>query len=188
MDFPTALDEVFGVTNNKQGTMTFQRLAAFDWRREALDGEESIGDVRRRMEADGDPRALLLRVQEQIRRCCGTMRTRVRESRQTRGHGSDASTEESTADAKATAAIRRRKQEGHQGESDKAAESGTPNDHKEQQVHSLVQKHHLDRDDARQRVDDTIRSGSLGSLDSISAAKPRLFRRGTVAQRRSGSI
>ena len=30
VDFPTALDEVFGVTNNKQGTMTFQRLAAFD--------------------------------------------------------------------------------------------------------------------------------------------------------------
>ena len=42
VDFPTALDEVFGVTNNKQGTMTFQRLAAFDWRREALDGEESF--------------------------------------------------------------------------------------------------------------------------------------------------
>ena len=33
VDFPTALDEVFGVTNNKQGTMTFQRLAAFDWPR-----------------------------------------------------------------------------------------------------------------------------------------------------------
>ena len=175
VDFPTALDEVFGVTNNKQGTMTFQRLAAFDWRREALDGEESIGDVRRRMEADGDPRALLLRVQEQIRKCCGTMRTRVRESRQTRGHGSDASTEESTADAKATAAIRRRKQEGHQGESDKAAESGTPNDHKEQQVHSLVQKHHLDRDDARQRVDDTIRSGSLVRWIQSAQQSPAFF-------------
>ena len=76
------------------------------------------------------------------------------------GRGGDASTEEWTANAKATAAIRRRKQEGHQGESDKAAEAGTPNDHKEQQVQALVQKHHLDRDDARQRVDETIRSGS----------------------------
>ena len=33
VDFPTALDEVFGVTNNKQGTMTFQRLARYDWKK-----------------------------------------------------------------------------------------------------------------------------------------------------------
>ena len=32
VDFPTALDDVFGVTNNKQGTMTFQRLARYDWK------------------------------------------------------------------------------------------------------------------------------------------------------------
>lgn len=175
VDFPTALDEVFGVTNNKQGTMTFQRLAAFDWQREALDGEESIGDVRRRMEADGDPRVWLLHVQEQIRRFRKAMRPRVREARQKRGHDSDASTEESIANAKATAAIRRRKQEGHQGDSDKAAETGTPTDHKERQVDSLVQKHHLDRDDALQRVDETIRSGSLVRWIQSAQQSPAFF-------------
>ena len=56
VDFPTALDEVFGVTNNKQGTMNFQRLARYDWKREALSDEQSIGDVRRRMEEEGDYR------------------------------------------------------------------------------------------------------------------------------------
>ena len=50
VDFPAALDEVFGVTNNKQGTMTFQRLGRYDWQREALPGENNQGDVRRRME------------------------------------------------------------------------------------------------------------------------------------------
>ena len=130
VDFPTALDEVFGVTNNKQGTMTFQRLAAFDWRREALNGEESFGDVRRRMEDDGDPRALLLRVQEQIRRCRRAMRVRVREVRQTRGHRDKTSTEETKANEKASAAIRRRQEEGHQGVSDKAAGTGTAEEHK----------------------------------------------------------
>ena len=175
VDFPTVLDEVFGVTNNKQGTMTFQRLAAFDWKREALDGEESFGDVRRRMESDGDPRVLLLQVQEQIRRCSRTMRPRVRESRRTRGRGSDAATEETTANAKATAAIRRRQQEGHQGESDKAAEAGTPHDHEEQQVQALIQKHHLDRDDARQRVDETIRSGSSVRWIQSAQQSPAFF-------------
>ena len=175
VDFPTALDEVFGVTNNKQGTMTFQRLAAFDWRREALDGEESPGDVRRRMEADGDPRVLLLKVQEQIRRFRRAMRPRVREVRQKRGNTGDASTEETTANAKATAAIQRRKQAGHQGESDKAAETGTPIDHKQQQVESLVKKHHLDRDDALQRVDETIRSGSLVRWIQSEQQSPAFF-------------
>ena len=160
VDFPTALDEVFGVTNNKQGTMTFQRLAAFDWRREALEGEESFGDVRRRMESDGDPRALLLLVQEQIRRCRRTMRVRVKEVKQSRGHQGATSTEETKANAKASAAIRRRQEEGHQGASDKAAETGTEQEHQQQQIQSLTQKHHLDRDDALRRVDETIRTGS----------------------------
>ena len=111
VDFPTALDEVFGVTNNKQGTMTFQRLARYDWKREALPGEESVGDVRRRMEEEGDHRIHLLDLRTQIDRAIGLMRQRVRQARQRRGprHILD---EEQKADAKATAAIKRRVEEG----------------------------------------------------------------------------
>ena len=175
VDFPTVLDEVFGVTNNKQGTMTFQRLAAFDWRREALDGEESFGDVRRRMEGDGDPRALLLRVQEQIRRCRRAMRTRIREVRQTRGHRGKTSNEETKANEKASAAIRRRQEEGHRGASDKAAETGTVDEHKDQQLESLTQRHHLHREDALRRVDETIRTGSLVRWIQSEQQSPAFF-------------
>ena len=174
VDFPTALDEVFGVTNNKQGTMTFQRLAAFDWRREALDDEGSFGDVRRRMEADGDPRVVLLRVQEHIRRCLTTIRRRVRVARQRRGPRGKTS-EEAKADEKASAAIRRRQQEGHRGASDKAAESGTADEHVDQQVQSLTQRHHLDRDDAFRRVDETIRTGSLVRWIQSEQQSPAFF-------------
>ena len=113
VDFPTALDEVFGVTNNKQGTMTFQRLARYDWKREALPGEESVGDVRRRMEEEGDHRIHLLDLRTQIERAIGLIRQRVRQARQRRGprHNLD---EEQNADAKATAAIKRRVEEGAQ--------------------------------------------------------------------------
>lgn len=175
VDFPTALDEVFGVTNNKQGTMTFQRLAAFDWRREALDGEESPGDVRRRMEDDGDPRAVLLRVQEQIRRCRSAMRTRVREARQSRQNREKTSTEETKANEKASAAIRRRQEEGHQGESDKAGETGTQREHKQEQMRSLTEKHHLAQEDALQRVDETIRTGSLVRWIQSEQQSPAFF-------------
>ena len=58
------------------------------------------------------------------------MRSRVRQARQRRGqrHVLD---EDQKADAKATAAIKRRMQDGHEGESDKAGESGSEEEHRE---------------------------------------------------------
>ena len=159
VDFPTELDEVFGVTNNKQGTMTFQRLARYDWRREALPDEHSTGDVRRRMEEDGDHRTHLLDLRRQITSFITAMRARVRIARQQRGkrHALD---EDQKADAKATAAIKRRMSEGHEGESERAGQSGTETEHRKTQVKSLVGKHRLDQTDALQQVDETMRSGN----------------------------
>lgn len=159
LDFPTALDEVFGVTNNKQSTVTFQRLARYEWEREALPGETSSGDVRRRMEEEGDPRTHLLNLRRQIRRVIELMRPRVRQAGQRRGrrHSLD---EDQKADAKATATIKRRMQEGHQGESERVAESGTAVEHKEAHVQSLVERHHFDRTDALRRIDETIKAGN----------------------------
>ena len=174
VDFPTALDEVFGVTNNKQGTMTFQRLARYEWKREALPGEETIGDVRRRMEEDGDHRVHLLDLRKQIENAIKAMRTRVRQARQRRGprHVPD---EDQKADAKATAAIKRRIEEGHKGESDRAEETGTEDDHAEVQVKSLVEKHHFDEDDAFQRVAETIEAQSRVRWIQSSQASPAFF-------------
>ncbi len=159
IDFPTALDEIFGVTNNKQETTTFQRLARYHWKRETLLGGESYVDVRRRMETDGDYRVHLLDLRRQIERAIQLMRHRVRQARQRRGlrHILD---EDQKADAKATSAIRRRIEEGHEGESDRAGEAGTEEEHMEAQVESLVEKHHLDPPDALQRIDETIRMNS----------------------------
>lgn len=174
VDFPTALDEVFGVTNNKQGTMTFQRLARYDWRREALPGEESIGDVRRRMEEDGDFRTYLLALRRQIERAITAMRPRVKEARQRRGqrHVLD---EDQKADAKATAAITRRMQDGHEGESDKAGESGSDEEHRDAQIESLTEKHHFDRTEALQRIDETIRAGSRVRWIQSAQSTPAFF-------------
>ena len=174
VDFPTALDEVFGVTNNKQGTMTFQRLARYDWRREVLPDEESSGDVRRRMEEDGDHRVHLLDLRKQIENAIKLMRSRVWQARRRRSprHVLD---EDQKADAKATAAIKRRIEEGHEGESDRAGESGTVEEHKEVQVESLVEKHHLDQDDALQRIDETIKAGHRVRWIRSAQSSPAFF-------------
>ena len=61
--------------------MTFQRLAQYDWQREALPDEQSSGDVRRRMAEDGDHRTHLLDLRKQIANAIKAMRSRVRGAR-----------------------------------------------------------------------------------------------------------
>ncbi len=174
VDFPTLLDEVFGVTNNKQGTVTFQRLAKYDWRREAIPGEETPRDVRKRMEDDGDYRVHLLDLRDQINNAIKVMRQRVKESRQKRSkrHGLD---EDQKADAKATAAIKRRLGEGHKGSSDIASESGTEREHTEAQVESLVAKHRFAKEDALRKVAETIEAGNRVRWIQSHQSSPAFF-------------
>ena len=174
VDFPTALDEVFGVTNTKQGTMTFQRLARYDWQREAMPGEDSSGDIRRRMEEEGDPRTSLLELRQQIQRAITLLRSRVRPWRQSRNdrHVLD---EVQKADLKATAVIARRIKEGHTGESDTAEQTGTRIEHDLEQERSLVEKHGMDKDDAQRRVMETREQGNRVRWVESSQSGPAFF-------------
>ena len=174
IDFPTQLDELFGVTNNKQGTMTLQRLAAYDWRREQLPDENSAGDVRRRMQEDGDHRADLLELHKQIVNARRALRDRVRQHRQRRSsrHGA---TEDEKADSKATATIERRIEEGHIADSDRAAESGTVEEQHEAQIRSLTERHHFAEDEALERIRETIESGNRVRWIQTAQNSPAFF-------------
>lgn len=172
VDFPTELDEVFGVTNNKQGTMTFQRLASYDWRRYALP-DETAGDVRRRMEEDGDLQVYLIDLHKQITNAIKLMRSRVRESKQERRHPSV--DEDAKADKKATAAIKRRIEEGHAGRSDSSLKSTNEDERKRAHVRSLVDRHHIEPDDALQKIDETIRTGNLVRWIRSAQGTPAFF-------------
>lgn len=61
VDFPPELDEIFGVTNNKQAATTFSHMVSFDWKAEAEPGEEFL-DYKKRLVDDGDPRADLIEI------------------------------------------------------------------------------------------------------------------------------
>ena len=126
------------------------------------------------MEEEGDHRIHLLDLRTQVDRAIKLMRERVWQARQRRGrrHNLD---EDQKADAKATAAIKRRMEEGHQGESDRAGESGTEAEHREAQVESLVDKHHLDQGDALRRVAETIEAGSRVRWIQSGQSSPAFF-------------
>lgn len=175
VDFPPELDELFGVTFTKQGAPTFPRLAAFDWRREAFE-DETRADVLQRMRDSGDYRAYLIDLHQQLTRCITVLRKRAGEKKKQRGPRHEAPTEEKKADTQASVVIERRvQQEGREGKSDKKGKTGTPEDHKSEQLESLTKKHHMDPEVALETVDETIRTGNRVRWIQSELASPAFF-------------
>ena len=94
VEFPPTLDELFGVTNNKQAATHFSELATIEWDRLAEEGEQFI-DVVERLKEDGDPRGWLLQLADSIKRNIiqlrGVIKAQGRGKRSTRRdrHGAD---------------------------------------------------------------------------------------------------
>ena len=77
VEFPPALDEVFGVTNNKQAATHFAELAALEWE-QLKEGDEDFRDVVERLKDEGDPRGYLLPLQDSIKRSLQQLRETVK--------------------------------------------------------------------------------------------------------------
>ena len=117
VEFPPALDEVFGVTNNKQNATIFSQLAQFDWRAEANPGE-SQSRFSERIKLDGDPRAILMPIVEHIRYQISQVRGRLKD--QTRGKRTKNDRYDTpTVEDLATSKFRERSEQGHETNYDK---------------------------------------------------------------------
>ena len=77
VEFPPELDEVFGVTNNKQAATHFSELAHTDWK-ELREHDEERRDVVNRLKEEGDPRGWLLDLSEAITRNLAQLRDRIK--------------------------------------------------------------------------------------------------------------
>lgn len=65
VEFPPSLDEIFGVTNNKQSARNFGELLKFDIKSLLEDGK-SITQLKEELEAEEDPRSSLLIIADKI--------------------------------------------------------------------------------------------------------------------------
>lgn len=77
VDFPPELDEIFGVTNNKQAALVFSELAVLGWEQLSEEGEEFI-DVVNRLKEEGDPKGWLLSLSDEIKRNITQLRTHLK--------------------------------------------------------------------------------------------------------------
>ena len=118
VEFPASLDEIFGVTNNKQSATIFSQLAQYDWTTDAEDGESRSSFIERSV-ADGDPRALLIEIVEHIREQITQLRKRTeQQTKGTRGTGGRKRHEEPGVEDTVTSKFRQRAEEGHETPTD----------------------------------------------------------------------
>ena len=78
VSFEPELDEVFGVTNNKQAATHFQELATTHWTELKDEQDEEYMDVVKRLQEEGDPRGWLLPLSDSIRRNLNNIREKTR--------------------------------------------------------------------------------------------------------------
>ncbi len=115
VEFPPSLDDLFGVTNNKQAARNFAELLKLDIE-SLLRGGKSIGQLKEEFEEEEDPRGPLLEIAQKIDNQLSIIRRLL--TAQTKGTRSKNKRHEPVAEQVATAATEERKKEGHVGQSD----------------------------------------------------------------------
>lgn len=118
VSFEPALDEVFGVTNNKQAATEFRKM---DLGEDAEAEGESRADFAEKLQLDHDPRLVMYEISKTVDSMLATMRKQVNRMRDgERNKQSSAEGGGSTAESIATRALRRRQQKlGETGVSDR---------------------------------------------------------------------
>ncbi|MDH6138456.1 hypothetical protein P3T35_000433 [Kitasatospora sp. GP30] len=172
IDFPPALDEVFGVTNNKQAADNFSNLANFRWKEEAagLSWEE----FREQLREEGNPRLPLIEIVYHIReKLIGKLRADLEV--QTQGTRTSRKRHEDV-ETKVEEAVKRRSQETQPTLTAKLFEETTPEESEQIQLESLVQTHRYTPVDAQRIIEETMSQGKhVRLLTSRSPESPSFF-------------
>ena len=148
VEFPPSLDEVFGVTNNKQHARNFSETATFDLKDMLKDGK-TITALKEEMLKDGDPHAHLLEISHLIKSNIRQMRDVIEQQmKNQRSTESRHSTNALEAEKEATDKTRERQAEGKQGESD--ADEGKPAAQRKSDIVEILEQQGLNPTDARE--------------------------------------
>ena len=137
VEFPPALDEVFGVTNNKQSATHLADLAGIDKSELAeRHGFNTYAALKEAWHDDEDVREPLLEIMDQIGSCRNQMMriltAQTRGSRGRRRHSAD------SPESKATQATHVRQARGHTGTIDEAEKSLAPEERKTEVEKGLI--------------------------------------------------
>ncbi len=148
IEFPPQLDEVFGVTNNKQAATVFSHMSKFNWEEEAESGEKYM-DFTRRLREEEDPRAYLIEIVEHIKLQLSQIRNRLKD--QTKGiRSGNKRHDEPSIEDKATKQWKDRSKKGYSAKIDDESFNEKA---REELVDDLVKNKHYPDEVAREIVE-----------------------------------
>lgn len=173
--FEPGLDELFGVSNNKQAARHFSEAAQIDTKGLAKAHGGSITQARLELEDDEDPTAPLLELVSRIRQNIELMRAQI--ARQKEG-SSRRRHEGASIEEEATRRVRSRQEHGHRGRSDE--DEVKPRDEREKALADELAAQGHSPETARELAGSTIDKGlkyrvEPGSIDghSFFSVQPR---------------
>lgn len=126
IEFPPGLDDVFGVTNNKQYAVNLKEMGGLDIVRELKDRNQTIQEYKDELKADNDPKVHLIEIANDIKNQLSVLRSiiaaqasKLEKPDKPQGRHEPIDTE---AEKHATIVTEARKEEGYLGQSEKNAE------------------------------------------------------------------
>lgn len=124
IEFPPHLDEVFGVTNNKQYANNFKELANFDIKTTLKERNQTIHEFKEDLKQDNDPKVYLIEIAIDIKNQIKNMRDiiKAQASRLEKEDPKKRHEQETDAEKHATEVTQSRTEEGHVGGSETDAE------------------------------------------------------------------
>jgi len=173
LEFPPSLDDIFGVTNNKQSARNLADLAALTIE-DILDGR-SMQELKADWEATEDPRGPLLDLVNLIEKRRNTMRRVLKAQKSTRpSSGGDKRHTENSTEKRATDATQERKQEtGPRGETDK--DEDKPAEERQREIQSTLEDEFFDPENAKLLAATTVENNLKYIFQPADLETPSFF-------------
>jgi len=182
IEFPPSLDEIFGVTNNKQHAHNFSEFANLNLDDLLRDGR-SLAELREELEEEDDPRAPLIEIAHQIQKNKNVLQRLLRaqtasEEKRSRRRHPDPNSPES----RATEVTQHRKDDGQLGQSDR--DEHLPEGQRQDQIEKELERQGMPEGAAKELAAKTISDGLKYVIAEADLESPAFF----SVKQKGGSI
>jgi hypothetical protein len=157
VSFEPGLDELFGVSNNKQSARNFAEAAKIDTAAIIKEHNGSISAARAALRDEEDPIEPLLEIVHRVQSNIKQMRSVIQTQAEGRHRRRRVRHAEESVEAQATDAVRKRQEEGHHGRSDE--DEGKPADERKADVAEQLEHLGHSRESAEVLAAETIDKG-----------------------------
>lgn len=173
VDFPAALDEVFGVPNNKQSAPALAEFAILGLdqlaKREGFESEQELIEA---WSEDDDPRIALVRVKQSIESNLNTLRRSIKAQAE-RSSGRKRYADPESAEVRGTKATETRKEDGNVGSSD--ADELLPSMQKEIEIARDLIGQGIEESEATERAKNLVSDGRKYEFFEVDLTTPEFF-------------